>query len=289
MHWNFEQILWALVLAGHLVLLVVLLGRDRVSRFPWFTASIALSAVRLIADHLLHSKLTSLAFYWQSYSSMLLGAIIAIFVLIELTRQVFSSGKAGLILKPRGWAGWTLITFAIAAATVWAWGPWPSWQAIHSQPNEVAILLLLLTALKGQLFAALLTVEVALLLLIFGRRFGFGWKSHPQMIAIGLSTNAIGFLALQATTELMQRNVHVHSAEERQQVALRLNHLFINLDNARFALWFLVLIWWIVWLWRDASSETTQPSADLVMLDEQAQLPELVSGEESSGDAELNA
>ncbi len=34
MHWNIEQIIWALVLAAHLVLLVVLLGRDqRASRF----------------------------------------------------------------------------------------------------------------------------------------------------------------------------------------------------------------------------------------------------------------
>jgi len=54
-------------LAGHLVLLVVLMGRDRASRFPWFTTAIAFSAISLLADHLLNGKLSSLAFYWQSF------------------------------------------------------------------------------------------------------------------------------------------------------------------------------------------------------------------------------
>ena len=111
MHFSLEQIVWALVLAAHLVLLIVLLGRDR--RFPWFTALTVLSAVRLIADHLLHGKLTSIAFYWQSYIGIALDAIITLFLLVELARRIFSSGKAGRILNPRaaGWAG--------------AWSFWP--------------------------------------------------------------------------------------------------------------------------------------------------------------------
>ena len=42
MHFNFHfttvQVLWTLTFASLLVLLVVLLGRDRMRRFPWFTA-----------------------------------------------------------------------------------------------------------------------------------------------------------------------------------------------------------------------------------------------------------
>ena len=56
MHLNFGfttvQILWTLTFAALLVLLVVLLGRDRTRRFPWFTASIALVAVRLLASRM---------------------------------------------------------------------------------------------------------------------------------------------------------------------------------------------------------------------------------------------
>src|ERR1700733_7518808 len=105
MHWNIEQILWALVLAAHLVLLIVLLGRDRVARFPWFSAVTALSTVHLIADHLLHGKLTSLAFYWQTYTAILVESILGVLVLIELARHVFSNRKAPLILNSKGWLG----------------------------------------------------------------------------------------------------------------------------------------------------------------------------------------
>lgn len=251
MHWNVEQILWALVLAAHLVLLVVLLGRDRVSRFPWFTAAIILSAVRLLADHLLHGKLTTVAFYWQSYSAVAVDAILGILVLVELARHVFSSGKAGLLLKARGWIGWTLVTVAVAAAAVWAWGPWPTWTALKAEPAQLPLLLVVMTGMKGQLFVALLTVQVGLLLRIFGKKFGYGWRSHAQQIMLGLSTNALGFLAVQGITDIIKRTVHLTTRQEYERVV----HLFTNLENARTALWFLVLVWWIVWLWRDDPGE----------------------------------
>ena len=42
MHFNLDfsarQVLWTLNFAAQLVLLVVLLGRDRMRRYPWFTA-----------------------------------------------------------------------------------------------------------------------------------------------------------------------------------------------------------------------------------------------------------
>lgn len=251
MHWNVEQIIWALLLAAHLVLLVVLLGRDRASRFPWFTAAIVLSAVRLLADHLLHGKLTSMAFYWQSYSAMAVDDILGILVLVELARHVFSSGKAGLVLKARGWAGWTLVTVALAIAAVWAWGPWPTWVALKAEPAQLPLLLVVLTAMKGLLFVSLMTVQVGLLMRIFGKRFGFGWRSHAQQIVLGLSTNALGFLAVQGIQDTIKRTVHLTTRQEYERVV----HLLTNMENARTALWCLVLIWWIVWLWRDEPGE----------------------------------
>jgi hypothetical protein len=259
MHWNVEQILWALLLAAHLVLLVVLLGRDRVSRFPWFTAAIALSAVRLLADHLLHGKLTTVAFYWQSYSAMVVDNIFGILVLVELAGRVFSSGKAGLLLKARGWIGWTLVTVALATAAVWAWGPWPTWVALKAEPAQLPLLLVVLTAMKGLLFVSLMTVQAGLLLRIFGKRFGYGWRSHAQQIMLGLSTNALCFLAVQGTMDIIKRTVHLTTRQEYERVV----HLFAKLENARSALWFLVLVWWMVWLWRDEPGEPAHSSTQI--------------------------
>ncbi|WP_263350162.1 hypothetical protein [Acidicapsa acidisoli] len=251
MHWNTEQILWALVLAAHLVLLIVLLGRDRVARFPWFSTVTVLSTVHLIADHLLHGKLTSLAFYWQTYTAVLLESILGILVLIELARHVFSNCKAPFVLNSKGWLGWTLVTGGVALGAVWLWGPWPTWKALSAEPKQLPLLLVVLTAMKAQLFLSIVTVEAALLLRIFGKRFGSGWKSHDQQIALGLSTYALGFLAVQATTDIIKHNLHLTSREQYEHIV----RLFTNLDNGRFALWLLVLIWWIVWLWRNESGD----------------------------------
>jgi len=88
---------------------------------------------------------------------------------------------------------------------------------------------------------------------MFGRRFGFGWRSHPQQIALGLSTNALGFLAVQAISESIKRTVHLTTRAQYEHVV----HLLTNLDNARNAIWLLVLIWWLVWLWRDEPGGAT--------------------------------
>lgn len=251
MHWNIEQILWAFILAGHLILLVVLLGRDRISRFPWFSASIALSTVHLIADHLLHGKFTTMAFYWESYATVLIESILGIFVLIELLRRVFSSGRAGICLNAKGWLGWTLVTVSIALAAVWFWGPWPTWQALNADPKQTPLLATVLASIKLEQAVAILTVEAALLLRIFGRRFGYGWKTHVQQIALGLSTNALAFITVQITTDTIKRTVKITSRDQYEHIV----RLFTNIDNARFAIWLLVLIWWIFWLWRDDPTE----------------------------------
>jgi len=266
MHWNIEQILWAFVLAAHLVLLIVLMGRDRIKRFPWFTASIILSAVRLIADHLLNGKLTGIAFYWQSYSTLLLGSIIGVLVLIELARRVFSSGKEGVILNAKGWLGWAFITIAIAGTASWFWGPWPAWQQIQSQPAGLYLTLLGLVGTRSVVFSSLLTIEVTLLLMIFGKRFGSGWRSHPWQIAVGLSTYSIGYLTVDRIQtffiDAFKATMRTPGHRVTQQEYDHTLHLLTRLGNVVLTLWFLVLIWWIICLWRDDPGAPTNVAAD---------------------------
>jgi hypothetical protein len=287
MHWNIEQILWALVLAAHLVLLIVLLGRDRMSRFPWFSAAIALSTIHLIADHLLHGKLTTVAFYWQSYVGVLLDSILGVLVLIELLRTVFANGKAGVLLNAKGWLGWTLVTVGMAIAGVWLWGPWPAWSALTAEPKQTPLLLTVLSALKSQLFLALLTVEAGLLMRIFARRFRSPFKSHAQQIMLGLSTYALGFLAVQSTTDIIKHTVHLTSRAEYERIV----KLFANFDNARFALWFLVLVWWIVWLWREEPAvfrlTTDEAPLEVAPADPEAVLPPEIRKDPREGDPDF--
>jgi len=247
MHFSIEQILWALLLAAHLTLLIVLMGRDRASRFRWFTAYIALSAIILIASHMLHGKLTTVAFYWQNYSLLALQSIIGLFMLGELAKRTFSTGKGPLVAKPNFYLGWGAILIALTTAAVWAWGPWPTLQALQSEPTQLRLLIVILIGMKGQLAVMILTVLVSLVLRIYGPRFGAGWRSHPQQIALGLSTSALAFLAVQGVNDILSHTLHPKTREEYQHAV----QLVTRLENARTVVWILALVWIIVWLWRN--------------------------------------
>ena len=126
MHFNFDfsadQILWTLTFAGLLVLLVVLLGRDRVRRFPWFTAAMR-------HDGSAHggkppALWPAIAHRFQrrfSWYCPISHAIIALSVVVEMARRAFAGARRR--------------TWMVAAADrsgrrvqwcVVEWGPWPS-------------------------------------------------------------------------------------------------------------------------------------------------------------------
>ena len=89
LHFTTIQILWTLTFAALLVLLIVLLGRDRIKRFPWFTTSIVLLALRLLTSKLLFGKLPQITL---SEIFITLGDVIALvglLVLVEMARRSF--------------------------------------------------------------------------------------------------------------------------------------------------------------------------------------------------------
>ena len=260
MHFTIEQTLWAILLAAHLTLLIVLMGRERAARFRWFTAYMALNTIILIANHMLHGKLTTVAFYWQSYSLLALTSIVGIFMLAELAKQIFSTGKSGLIVKPNAYLGWGCILFALSAAAVWAWGPWPTLQALQAEPTQLRLLIVILIGMKGQLGVMILTVLVAFVLRLFGKRFGADWRSHPQQIALGLSTSALAFLAVQGINDALSRTLHPKTREEYTRAV----HLISRIENARTVIWTLAIVWITFWLWRDEPGAPAQTDSAAV-------------------------
>jgi hypothetical protein len=262
MHLHLDQVLWAALLSAHLILLIVLLGRDRIARFRWFTVAVALSAARLLVDHLLHGRLTTIAFYWQQYSLLLVASILGLIVLAELARRGFGSHATTLRLKPNGWLGWSLVTVAIAAAAVGAIGPWPTWISITAEPELFRLRLVWIVALKLEIFAGFLAIQLAILLLLFGRRFGTTLRCHATQIALGLSTIAISQIAVQRIIETIVHAAHPNSREEYERTL----RLLTNLDHARLAIWLLVVFWWIVCLWIDEPGHAPNPETTGVLV-----------------------
>ena len=237
---SINEILWALTFAAHLVLLVVLMGRDRMRRFPWFTAYIALIAFRLLTAKMLYGRLAQIPMAAFFIGLALLSALINVGMLLELARKGFAG------IRRVAWVAGALLMMAIGAAVLATWGPWPAWNEIKAPGLVSHLQLLQLIALKAGLFLDVETVLLGLAIVLFGGRFHAGWKTHIQRIMIGLSTISLSQLAVEAITDILART-QPHSMAEYQHFMDLRDRIFY----ANSAVGVLVLIWWIACLWKN--------------------------------------
>ena len=124
MHFNLGfstvQVLWTLTFASLLVLLVVLLGRDRARRYPLFTASIVVAGLRLLASRLLFERLAPTTLNAIFLSLADLAVIYSRAGGCEkLARRAFPGAPR------RAWFVGAVAVVAVAAAVVGVGGPWP--------------------------------------------------------------------------------------------------------------------------------------------------------------------
>lgn len=257
MHFNFDfstgQILWTLTFAALLVLLVVLLGRDRVRRFPWFTASVVLLALRMLASRLLYHRMPLVISEEIFLALADVGAIIAILVALEIARRAFAGANR------KAWISATLALLAVGGVALALWGPWPSFKTLFVASEESALRLMDLFMQKTDLLANVLIIQLGLLVVFFGRHYNAGWRSHVQQIVIGLSTVSLAQLTIQGTMEHIATHVTIHSQTDYQHIVGLMN----KMNNANSMIFFVVLVWWIGCLWVDEPEEKAVDSKQL--------------------------
>jgi hypothetical protein len=236
-----NEILWTLTFAGHLVVLVVLMGRDRIRRYPWFTASIVLIGFRLLTAKMLYGRLPQVTMAEVFIGLALLGSIVSAMVLLELARKAFGKVSRG------AWVGGALALMAIGAAVIATWGKWPQWQTLNAPGLLSHLQLLQLIALKAGLLIDVETVLLGITVALFGRRVGAGWKTHTQRIVLGLATASLSQIVSEAVVQWIEATAKPQSMEEAQKIMDLREHIFY----ANSAVYVLVLIWWIICLWRD--------------------------------------
>jgi hypothetical protein len=235
------EVLWTITFAAQLVLLVVLLGRERIRRFPWFTASVVVIGLRVLMARVLYSRLPPLTFNAILITLADLGVVVGLLVLVELARKAFRGARRG------AWIGGTLALLAVGAVVLKYWGPWPAWKTLTANSRLAVLLLMQLGAQKGELLVGVLSICLGLLVALLGRRYGAGWRSHAQRILIGLSTAAIAQLAVQAIWQI----VAAHTTPKSQQEYEHILGLRDRISNANSAVYIAVLVWWIACLWMD--------------------------------------
>jgi hypothetical protein len=247
-----RQVLWTLTFASQLVLLTVLLGRDRVRRYPWFTAGITLYALQLMAEVLLSGRMAMLPLQEIFLGLGVVSVLVSLAVIVEVAWNAFAAAPRSL------WIANTAGLLAVAGGILAAWGPWPVWKQLALETLLGKLRLTQVIAQKGDTLVSLLTVGVGLLVVIFGRQFKAGWRSHTQMIAIGLSTVALAGLAVQGTVQHILRSAHPATRQEYERIL----SLLANLMNGHKVVYIAAIVWWIIWLWMDEPGAATQPTTE---------------------------
>ena len=247
---SINEVLWALTFAGHLVLLVVLMGRDRARRFPWFTVYIALIAFRLLTAKMLYGKLAQIPMAELFIGLALVAALVEVAMLLELARKGFAG------IKRVAWVAGALLLMAIGAAVLVFRGQWPSWNDLNAPGLISHLQLLQLIALKAGLLLDVETVLLGIMMVLFGSRFHGGWKTHVQRILIGLATVSLAQLVVEAVVQAIDRSAHPQNMAEAQH----LSDLKLHIFYANSAVGVLALIWWIAVLWKDEAG-AAEPGA----------------------------
>lgn len=243
---NTQDILWTLAFASQLVLLVVLMGRERIARFPWFTAAAVMLALRLLTAKLLNGRLPQLTMATVFIVMAEVGALIGLMVVLEVARRAFGS------VRRTTWVTGALVLLALGAVVLRFWGPWPAWKTLTAHSTTATLQLIQLLAQKTSLFVDVENIAVGLLIVLFGRRFGAGWRTHTQQIAIGLSASSLAQLTIGVVWERIAHTAVVQTMADQQRILGMRDKLF----NANSAMYVVVVVWWIVWLWRDEPGQT---------------------------------
>lgn len=261
MHLNFNfssvQILWTLTFAAILVLLVVLLGRDRARVYPWFTTSVVLIGFRLLASRMLFDRLAPIPANIVFLSLALLAGLVGLLVLVELARRGFKGASR------RAWIISTLVLLALAGVVLGFWGPWPAWKTITFDTVLAKLHFMQFVTQKLDLLVDVLTIGLGVLIVATGRRFAAGFRSHTQQIVIGLSTVALAQTAVRA----IWQQIAMHTVPTSEAEYQRILGLQEKLYNASSAIFVLALIWWIVCLWNNEVGAQTPAAAPAVESD----------------------
>jgi len=141
-----------------------------------------------------------------------LSVIVGLLVVVEVARRAFAGVQRSL------WIVNTAGLLVVAGLVLAFWGPWPASKDLAWDSTIGKLHLMQFAAQKGNSLVALLTVELGLLVVIFGRHFKAGWRSHTQMIAIGLSTVAVAFLSAQGVVQFIIRTAHPQSRAEVDRI-----------------------------------------------------------------------
>ena len=226
---RFDLGLWAASFIGHLILLGVLLSKNRYKEFPAFTAFIVFSVVRTLILFPLRNSPGYFNAYWALEG-----------VAESLGFAIIFEG-ASIIFRPAGrWAPdvktalWITVAASLAVAAALTYIAAPA----TIVPVQVVIL-------KGKFLVSTLMAELFVGMIALSARVGLPWRYHVVHICRGLGVYAA--FCVVADTALTFYGIRNGS------------ELYSAVSHVRIILYLSCLTYWIVMLWRKEPLKPPMP------------------------------
>jgi hypothetical protein len=183
---SFDSLLWASGLLGHLILLLVLVGRHHARTFPLFTSLIVIDITKTVVLLPVHQYGSAMAYFDTYWSLAILDQAAQIAVVYELFAIAFRPLRAW----PRDFLGSLLglIGLSVALAGV---------LTVLGTPHTR--LLVQTVVIKSGFFTSVLFSELLIGMIALSIRVGLPWKSHVARIAQGLGAYSMVDILVEAS------------------------------------------------------------------------------------------
>jgi hypothetical protein len=247
-------VLFTLLLAGQMILLVVLYGRDRMRLYPWFSASIMLTAFKTLVDKILFERISQIPFEFIKNLLGVFTVLVGLGVLVEIARKLFP----GVTLMHRVIASGfiTLIT----ATVVYFWGPWTANGDIGFKSQIGVVNLLLVASTHGeQILLPCATILLGIFVLFVLRHQRGFWQSHTIKIFAGLTTCSLMFLVMRATAQTIAITANTHGMTMKEFAQIQ--GMMDQFRTLPLVTLIIVQFWWIYALWNEEGEQKKTASS----------------------------
>lgn len=234
-----DRLFWGASLLGHIVLLAVIVVRQRGRVFPVFTAFVTANIGRTLVLFSILQRGSKATYFYTYWSWAVVDALIQLMVIRELTAKVF---------LPRGsWVTGTpaLISRWLAAIVVIA-----IMMTILAKPDTPEFAQMII--IKFNFFTSVLVSGFIVGIVVIASQNGLPLGTHVGKLALGLGTYTLAGVLIEAA--------HTYFGLKRGTA------VYVLLSHMRIGLYVLCLLYWTIALWGEPR-KTREDSADVVLND----------------------
>jgi hypothetical protein len=220
-----DLLFWAAGFAAHLILLLVLLIRQRVKTFPVFTLFVTLNVARTIALFFIQRYSSRSVYFYTFWALAIIDVGLQLGVVYEMASRIFRPGGHWAIDARRGMVGWAVGSIAVAAG-------------FASLPRPQAKIWEQVVMIRGNLFSDALLSELFVGMIVLSAQSGLPWKTHVARITQGLGVYSLATVAI----EMARTYFGLKSGTT----------VYDELTRVRMGIYLVCVTYWIVMLWRQA-------------------------------------